>query len=286
LQKEVRNFRPDMVICTHSLAASVTLMFKEKFAFNELPIFVVTTDYGIHPYWPLRGIQSYFVANNPSKKTLLGRGVRAPIFVFGIPVRSGIQGRQRSRPRQLVFYTQRDALKVLILAGGSKSAHYATLWPRIYTLLSLAGENPELPLEMNVVLGNATLARLFFENMSERPKNIHIRGYINNMPALLQETDVVICKPGGLIIAETLAAGLPVLLMNKGGGQEAENAKFIHASGAGLLSRSPERIFEALVRLAEKPAERTRFIRAAQKLGKPLAADKIVAEIVRQTNRF
>lgn len=285
IRREFRKFKPDMVICTHSLATSVTLTLLQELDLGDVPIFVVTTDFGIHPYWPRVGVESYFVANSSSRLALKKRGVRAPIFVHGIPVRPGIKSGQAPRRGALTYYSSSQLLKVLVLAGGNKSAPYATLWPRIYTLLSLVEQHPGLPIELNVVLGNARFTRLFFENLGARPRNVHIRGYVSDMPTLLKETDVVICKPGGLIIAESLAAGLPVLLMIKGGGQEAENAKFIHSSGAGLLSEKPKRIFDALARMANDPRLRQKFQRKAEKLGHPEAADKIAVEIFRRMAR-
>ncbi len=281
IRRELLKFKPDVVICTHSLATSVTLALREELNMGDVPIFVVTTDFGIHPYWPKEGVSAYFVANSQSKVVLKTRGVRAPVFVYGIPVRKNTKGRRTTKRGKFSFYSKPDALKVLVLAGGNKSAPYAVLWPRIYLLLSYLEAHPGLPVELNVVLGNAHLARLFFENLVARPQNVNIHSYIGDMPRLLKESDVVICKPGGLIIAESLAAGLPVLLMLKGGGQEAENARFIHSSGAGILSEEPNRIFENLVRLAQDPRLLKRYQRKAQQLGRPQAADKIAVEINR-----
>ena len=47
-------------------------------------------------------------------------------------------------------------------------------------------------------------------------------------------SDLVITKPGGLTTTESLASGLPLIIIDPLPGQEEENADFIEKSGAGI----------------------------------------------------
>jgi processive 1,2-diacylglycerol beta-glucosyltransferase len=47
-------------------------------------------------------------------------------------------------------------------------------------------------------------------------------------------SDLVVTKPGGLTTTESLASGLPMILINPIPGQEEENAEFLENSGVAV----------------------------------------------------
>lgn len=284
LKKDVAGFDPDGVICTHSLATSLALSFRKRQSIRPVPIFAVSTDYGVHPYWPKRGLDGFFVANEASKRTLVSRGVKlSRVFAYGIPIRSGL-GQSKAKPKTLKYFQFKDALKIVVLAGGRKAGPYVAMWPKIYRVLALLQKDNTVKVELNIVLGEAKFAKLFFDEMGTRLPNVHVRGYVQNMPDLLKEADMVVCKPGGLIVAETLAAGLPLLLINKGGGQEAQNANFIMASKAGLLIKKPEGIVDFLHDASVHPARLASLRRYAAKVSKPNSARDVSNYVLSKFN--
>jgi UDP-N-acetylglucosamine:LPS N-acetylglucosamine transferase len=50
----------------------------------------------------------------------------------------------------------------------------------------------------------------------------HVYGYVNDMPSLMLAADLIVCKAGGLIVSEALAAGLPLLLVEVIPGMECD----------------------------------------------------------------
>ena len=90
---------------------------------------------------------------------------------------------------------------------------------------------------------------------------------------MIRAADLLVCKAGGLIVSEALAAGVPLLIAQAIPGQETGNAEVVVQAGAGEMAADG---LEALVAvchwlehdatlLAERSAN-------ARKLGRPDAA--------------
>ena len=61
--------------------------------------------------------------------------------------------------------------------------------------------------------------------------------------------DLVITKPGGLTTTESLASGLPLIVIDPLPGQEEENAKFVEKNGAGIWIRKNDNIEKILLNI-------------------------------------
>ena len=78
-----------------------------------------------------------------------------------------------------------------------------------------------------------------------------LKSYADNIPTLLRASDLVMSKAGGLIVTESLAAGLPLLLTEVIEGQESGNAEFIISPGAAVLA-GPNGLVRELARWLEE----------------------------------
>ena len=87
-------------------------------------------------------------------------------------------------------------------------------------------------------------------------------------------------KAGGLTVTETLACGLPIILINVIPGQETGNADYVVNGNAGDLARDPMEVLEVMCHWLEKEGElyNVRSLNA-RSLGRPRAAYDI-AELV------
>jgi 1,2-diacylglycerol 3-beta-galactosyltransferase len=107
----------------------------------------------------------------------------------------------------------------------------------------------------------------------------HIYNFVKNMPTLMRAADAVICKAGGLIVTESLAAGLPLLLTDVIPGQETGNANYVVNGGAGELIEEPLQALEAMAHWLSNDAQLLKERAAnAVKLGRPRAAYDIVEQ--------
>ena len=56
-------------------------------------------------------------------------------------------------------------------------------------------------------------------NNSNKTEDIKIMEYTNSVPELMSVSDLVATKPGGLTTSESLASGLPIIVINPIPGQ-------------------------------------------------------------------
>jgi 1,2-diacylglycerol 3-beta-galactosyltransferase len=96
------------------------------------------------------------------------------------------------------------------------------------------------------------------------------------MPTLMHAADCIICKAGGLIIAEALACGLPIVLVDVLPGQEAGNARYVTQGGAGELALDPIAALEIMSHwLVGDRALLAERAQNARRLGHPRAAFEV-----------
>jgi len=104
--------------------------------------------------------------------------------------------------------------------------------------------------------------------------------YVTNVPELMQASDCLISKAGGLILPEALACGLPILLVDVLPGQEAGNAQFVIEAGAGELAKTPLETLEILFHWLDQGGKLlAQRAENARRIGRPRAAYDI-AELV------
>jgi 1,2-diacylglycerol 3-beta-galactosyltransferase len=104
--------------------------------------------------------------------------------------------------------------------------------------------------------------------------------FADNLPELTHAADLVICKAGGLIVSETLAARRPLLLIDALPGQEVGNAAYVVDGGAGELTREPAAALAALYHwLADDRALLKERTAAAAALGRPDAAFDVAERV-------
>ena len=63
---------------------------------------------------------------------------------------------------------------------------------------------------------------------------VQVYGFTNEVPELMSISALVVTKPGGLTTTESLASGLPILIINPIPGQEVQNALFLEEKGVAI----------------------------------------------------
>ena len=162
----------------------------------------------------------------------------------------------------------------------------------VTTVLAVGSRRMEkLPEMLNVVNhfgGSLQLAvvagknEALFQQLKKEHWHIPVHSYdfVENMPALMKASNLIITKAGGLIVTESLACGLPLLLTEVIPGQETGNAEYVKNTQAGFVINSPIELLEALQHLLENNGALLRQVAAnARRVGRPEAAFQ-VAEIL------
>lgn len=232
-----------VVIATHVFPLRLALATRER---RKVPwrIYGVATDFGLHGYWPVHGVDGYFVAHSDLSGELAQRGVAVEkIHSTGIPLRLDFEAQE-------VWEAPRagGALRVALLAGGLQSGAYSGSIEWLVQFLNALPFDPALA-RFTIIAGS----RVHFQEEVERSLkhskwDVHVRGMVRDMAGLLHSHDLVIGKPGGLTVAETLACGRPLVVQQPGPGQESANAAFLARHGLLIEGYKPEQAAAAVTR--------------------------------------
>ena len=82
---------------------------------------------------------------------------------------------------------------------------------------------------------------------------VKILEYTNKVPELMSISDLVVTKPGGLTTTESLASGLPIVVINPIPGQEEENATYLEENKVAVWIKKDDNVEEILNDLFSNP---------------------------------
>jgi len=213
--------------------------------FPQVPLTVVVTDYHGHSYYNVPLIDRYFVAIPEVKDDLVRVGVdEKKISVTGIPVSQKFYAgyNQSLLKRKLGFGN--NSKTVLFISRLSKDF----VLPTITNLLAI---NPGINLVM-VCGGNGKLYKKIKEEIKPQ-NNFKLLNWTNRIDEYMKISDIVISKPGGLVISECLALGKGIIMTDPIPGQEERNAEFMAKYGYGKRAAASEEIIEAVSQILAAP---------------------------------
>jgi 1,2-diacylglycerol 3-beta-galactosyltransferase len=234
----LKGFRPHAILCTYPFYLP-TLSGIYTLSGEYIPILTVVTDFtDVNKLWFNSVAELTAVPTGIARRHALERGLDPEsVLVTGIPVMPAIANEQRSKAeirRELGW----DAETFTLLAVGSKRVRNL---PETLHVLNHSG----LPLQLALVAGgNDSLFSSF--QTTEWHHKAHIYNKVSNIPTMLHAADALLCKAGGLITSEALAAGLPLLYVDVIQGQETGNVEYILEQGAGELAIDPLVALETL----------------------------------------
>lgn len=279
LQKPIEELlletRTQTVVATHVLPCVLTVALKERVGIPAR-IFGVVTDWGVHRFWPSTGMDGYFVAHEDIRQTLIYRGVDPDIIhVTGIPIRLGFE---RSLSR--LELNPQDELRVMVMAGGFQTGAYIGLAPNLISLIDSIEELGTERLHLTIVTGKSQSLRRRLSRRAKRKRiKVDILGMVDDIHTMMAEHDILITKPGGLVVSEGLATGMCMILFRPGPGQEEANVEFLARHGSAVCGETPMDVVKALKRCLDDHSLVIRMKKQARQLGHPSSA-KHVAELV------
>ncbi len=258
----------ELALCTHFLPSLVLASMRRKGSYAG-EIYSVITDYGLHKVWVHEDVDRYFVPHEDIRKTLLALGVaEEKIDITGIPVKREFASANREGERSRELFT-------VLLSGSAVSDN------KVLQILRWLGEMKS-SLRVLLVAGRneGLLERL---ESYEPPKHMALErfGFVHNMPSLMKEADLMITKPGGLVVTEALCASLPMILVSPIPLQETENALYLEKEGAALYCEHLEDFPFTFRKLSGTPEILESMRKAAARLARPDAAKRILAQVTR-----
>jgi len=265
LRETIHKHRPDVIVCTYPLYPAI---LSAIFAIDKrtIPVVTVVTDLAtVNKIWFQTSVDLCLVPN----QTIYDLAVKAglppeKVKITGIPVHPALaKGKQDQTALRLDLGWRTDLFTVL--AVGSKRVE------NLYD--SLRGLNHSgLPLQLAVVAGGDNK---LFKRLEETEWHLetHFYNFVTDMATLMRASDCVLGKAGGLTVTESLACGLPLILVNVIPGQETGNADYVVSGQAGDLAQEPIEVLEVMYHWLDKDKELYNLrVQNARQLGHPQAA--------------
>lgn len=224
LLKDFERIKPDLIISTHPIVTNTLGRLKEEGYFN-LPVLSFVTDYKVHEVYIKDSIDAYVVASDFTKESMIDREVDPnKIYAYGIPTRSEFN--TGKRPDEL----NSNQGSILLMAG--------SLGSRQLKKAFLALLHTKANLSITVVCGKNERVRQQLELLAaEIPhanKEVKVLGYVNNISELMDQSDAIITKPGGLTTSEAIMKNIPMIIPYAYPGQEEDNAHYLVQNGMAL----------------------------------------------------
>jgi len=236
----IEQLKPDTIVCTHPFPSAVVARLKR--AGLSIPLCTVITDYDVHGAWVSDEVNKYMVSTEDVKQKLMLRGVPGDrIEVTGIPVHPNFwQPNNREELRQR--FGLKDMPTVLVMGGGWGLVQQEEL------LLHLASWADRI--QLIFCMGSNEKARNRLENDPQfAHPNIHVYGFTREVHKLMDVSDLLITKPGGMTVTEAMAKRLPMLFYTPIPGQEEDNCNYFTERGIGEQIVSFETIDRRFERL-------------------------------------
>ena len=280
LVKLLREYQPDMIVCTHFTPAEIVswLKAKERLASRQA---IVVTDFDVHAMWLCHHYERYFVAIDEARAYLEAVGIPSEkITVSGIPIDPVFALHKDKREMRRKHGLALDRTTILLSAGGfgvgSVEALITALLPLQHSaqIVAICGRNEELKERLTkMAAGIKRQAKVLVKPF----------GYTQEMDELMAASDLVLGKPGGLTTSEALAKDLVFVIVNPIPGQEERNSDHLLEAAAAIRCNNLPTLAYKLDRLLADPARFARMKANAGAMAHPNAARDIVQKLIKSS---
>jgi processive 1,2-diacylglycerol beta-glucosyltransferase len=275
--KMLRDYQPDITICTHFLPAEIISWLKAKERLRTRQAIVVT-DFDVHAMWLCHHFEQYFVAMDETRAHLEKLGIpSSKITVSGIPIDPIFSASLDKREMRSKHGLKQDTTTILVSAGGFGVGSIKNLLTSLLDLrhaaqvVAICGRNEEL---------QAELEQLTSSLPHDSNVAVKIIGYTKEMHEYMAASDILLGKPGGLTTSEALAMGLIFVIVNPIPGQEERNSDHLLEEGVAIRSNNLPVLAYKIDRLLDDPARVARMQESGRRLARPRAAFDIVNRLL------
>jgi processive 1,2-diacylglycerol beta-glucosyltransferase len=275
--KMLREYQPDIIVCTHFLPAEIVSWLKAKERITSRQAIVVT-DMDVHAMWLCHHYEQYFVALDETGEHMIRLGIPPEkLTVSGIPIDPVFAVEKDKREMRRKHNLREDTCTILVSAGGFGVGPIEHLFQSLLELrheaqaIVICGRNEEL---------RARLEQLAANLPESARVSIKPIGYTTEMDEYMAASDLLLGKPGGLTSSEALARGLVMVIVNPIPGQEERNSDHLLEEGVAIRCNNLPVLAYKIDKLLDDPGRFSAMQTAARRLARPRAAHEIVSKLL------
>ncbi len=262
----------DFIISTHFLPSQISACLKKNNKLNSKLITVIT-DFGIHPFWVSNGTDMYIVASDSSKEQLMLEGTEENIIQdVGIPIDEKFLKEYDKSALFIKFGLEPNKFTVLISTGSFGIGQIEKAIDLLYK-------------EVQILVVCANNKILYSRLQNRNYPQVKVFGFIANMQELMAVSDIIIAKPGGVTISESLAMELLPIFITAIPGQESENVKILEKKSIGLNIKDITLIKDIVLDFKNYPEKLKSIKERISRIKKPFAARELCNVICKSGSR-
>ncbi|MDO4286499.1 MAG: glycosyltransferase [Eubacteriales bacterium] len=264
LRHAINDYAPDCIVCTMVFAAQAVDLLKERGAVT-CPCYGIITDFTVQNYWCDVEYFEYIVAPSEYLEPQFARREIdfSRVLPYGIPIRDCFRQKHDQLEMRQTLGLDKTMPTVLIMSGGMG---FGDLPDYIASI-------EKLPFDVQMMVICGSNEKLYQQISALKTKNpIKLFGYVENVDEIMDAADCLLSKPGGITTSESLAKGLPMLMINPLPGVEDRNVEFLQANGAAIFVTKTFQIADAMHLLFRCPGHLNRLKAGIQCIAKPDAA--------------
>lgn len=265
LERFIRNYKPDLMIGTHSYAGVCMSILSDR-GVTSCPTIGIVTDFTVHPFWESTSLDYYVIPNEMIGFEMQKKGI-APekLLPFGMPIGNKFSEKSDKQEARKKLGLQ-NLPTVLVMMG---SMGYGNIKKALAEM-----DNCSYKFQILCVCGSNKKLKIGIEEyLWKHP--MYTYGFVNNIDLMMDASDFIITKPGGLTTSEALAKGLPIITMNPIPGQEDRNLSFLVNNGAAIMVDNNYSVLDALNMVFNCPWRLDMIKESVKRLGKPNAAEEL-----------
>lgn len=269
LRKQIEALRPSVIVSTYPLYAGLLANLRDEMEVPPL-VTVITDSTTVHPVWLMAPSDLYCVSDVETDEVIIKMGVPpAKTRITGFPV-------------SLQFS---EALPEGAMKPGQQRILYLPSTPANHVSATLAALKPLIQkgVKLTIPVGKHRsrlyhVLRRYEDSLPEG--SLDIIGWTMRIPELLRTHDVVICKAGGAILHEVMAARTMPVIDYVVPGQEEGNADYLLTRSCALRSQTPQETGDAVARALADGGRLARQMRENMlPLSVPDAAMRVAHEV-------
>lgn len=245
LVKYINSYDPDVILCTHVFPCIILDVLKEK-GYLKAKTIGILTDFMFHPYWEESTGLDYMVIPN---EQLVLQGLRKgfkneQLLPLGIPIHPKFSKIGEKTQARAELGLDIDKRTVLLMSGG---AGYGNIEKTVAAL-----DRVPFDFQLITVCGSNKEAKAKIDAMKTKKRVMNL-GFVNNIDQLMDASDCIISKPGGLTTSEAMAKGLPMIIVDPIPGQEERNVEFLTNNGVAMAVTSTSTLEDVIYQLLANP---------------------------------
>lgn len=223
--KEINEFKPDAIFCTIVYAALFLKKYKNLIKGNPQTYFYVT-DYDLMPQYKKTSSLDYLVIPTEDLfNEVIKDGFSAErVYTVNLPVAERFNLQLNKNELLKKYNLDPNIFTILIMSGAAGGADLKQI------LKSLSQEEEKL--QLIIVNGkNKKTFKMIEKLKTKTNKTVLNFGYCSNIDELMEISNLLIGKPGGMTLNESMSKQLPMCSLTNIPEPELSNLKFFETKG-------------------------------------------------------